>query len=1140
MATSPIKDSATGFTRSFLLVAMAILSGCGGGTSPESSGQAGQNSSQVELTPQPAPEETVALLNFSPLAAQVEDSTSVQQPDWDFDKDGNVDALTDGLLFLRYSSGMRGQALVNGAVSLLSTLSDNEVETNLEQALTISDIDGNNQVESSTDGLLLIRYLFGLTGEALTNDAISPDASRTTATEISQYILDHMPSSDSNGGSTDGQSTDGEGGADSGIASDYCSTLVYHLGDDVHSNTAIQLTIENSGSDSLQISITSADNSPVNQVLVESQTGASITTDASAEPDTFIRVLSWSGAPPVDETLNILWAKPTGGMWIVRDISVPFEAVCSGSGGGNTDGSLDGTADGGSDEGSDGSTDGDPDGGTDGGVTDGGFNPPSLQEISVANGLLVGGADSSKPQYVVYVFDNDLNAPGSSNCNGGCATAWPPVYVTDDMPSGVVGLGSIERVDGSSQVTFNDRPLYFYVGDQQPGETNGDGIPGWHKVEYGTTGAIVNLYNEGTPLEPVASFVRDDGVVVTRIADRGRDRHAKDSTFQDHYDHYLAHYWEYRTMRIQLEDYVPTGQSKISATWITEAELGAREFRVWYAGDPTVTGKFFFNPPSAPQGTNDGVVYHGSGTWNDDFEKISNQGGQHKYTLDITSKWQLVGPFPSLTAGTNMEFEISMFLQNPPAGSRLNYYGTSFVYIIGQPGVEPFEWQPYQLDGTPIPQKGLSGGKTTLGYNYTNEPAGRFMQMATNMSPGNGQPFVRGRRVHHTSFVDGIHGERHDNPVWTEQVGKAGNHYVNESCAACHVRNGRALVEDVGVTLDKWVFKVADENNNPMATIGSVLQPSRVTGSSEGSVSLGPWTEHENGLRSPNYQFSPQAPPRFSARIAPQLVGIGLLEAVDESTIMAWADPDDINGDGISGRASVVEDEVNGVQRLGRFGYKASTFSVKHHVSSALNTDMGVMTEMMPEPDCGSQQTSCGSTGAELAEEHVDDLVKYVSLLGVGARRDYDNQAGENLFAETGCAGCHRPSMVTSQHHPLAELRSQTIYPYSDMLLHDMGEGLADNLGEGVASGAEWRTAPLWGLGLAKNVMLGDEKGNDLVSMDRRQDDINRIGYLHDGRARTIDEAIRWHGGEAQSSKEAYEDLSTENRNLLLEFLESL
>ena len=249
-------------------------------------------------------------------------------------------------------------------------------------------------------------------------------------------------------------------------------------------------------------------------------------------------------------------------------------------------------------------------------------------------------------------------------------------------------------------------------------------------------------------------------------------------------------------MRIQLEDYVPLGQSKIAVTWITEAQLGAKEFRVWYAGQNT-TGQFWFNPQPLGQQANPNepaVVYHGSGTWNDDFVKTSSQGGQHKYTLNITRRWQLGGQIQqTLATGMNMEFEASMFLLNPPAGTRLNYYGTSFVYVIGQQGVHPFEWQTGQQDGTPIPQKGLSGGYTTLGYNYTNEPAGRFMQMATNMSPGNAEPFVRGRRVHHTSFVNGVHGERNDNPVWTQQSGKAGTHYINESCAGCHVRNGRAL-----------------------------------------------------------------------------------------------------------------------------------------------------------------------------------------------------------------------------------------------------------------------------------------------------------------------------------------------------------
>ena len=129
------------------------------------------------------------------------------------------------------------------------------------------------------------------------------------------------------------------------------------------------------------------------------------------------------------------------------------------------------------------------------------------------------------------------------------------------------------------------------------------------------------------------------------------------------------------------------------------------------------------------------------------------------YTLDIVNQWQNGGAIQkNLTVDTNMEFEVSQFLVNPPAGSRLNYYGTSFVYVIGSPGVVPFEWSRGtnksggSNDGTPIPVKARLGGGTTLGYNYTNEPAGRFMQMATNLAHSNAQPFVEGRRVHHTNF----------------------------------------------------------------------------------------------------------------------------------------------------------------------------------------------------------------------------------------------------------------------------------------------------------------------------------------------------------------------------------------------------
>jgi CxxC motif-containing protein (DUF1111 family) len=209
-------------------------------------------------------------------------------------------------------------------------------------------------------------------------------------------------------------------------------------------------------------------------------------------------------------------------------------------------------------------------------------------------------------------------------------------------------------------------------------------------------------------------------------------------------------------------------------------------------------------------------------------------------------------------------------------------------------------------------------------------------------------------------------------------------------------------------------------------------------------------------------------------------------------------------------------------------------------VATALNTDIGVMTRMLPRPDCGSRQVQCGAAGQELADAAFDALVRYNSLLGVPARRDHADTVGENLFKEIGCAGCHRPSMTTSPHHPLAELRSQTIHAYTDLLLHDMGAGLADNHGEGTATGAEWRTAPLWGLGHAASVMLGDAKANDTISLRRDANDMQRIGFLHDGRARTIEEAILWHGGEALASRQAYQALAPERKAAVLKFLNTL
>jgi CxxC motif-containing protein (DUF1111 family) len=388
-------------------------------------------------------------------------------------------------------------------------------------------------------------------------------------------------------------------------------------------------------------------------------------------------------------------------------------------------------------------------------------------------------------------------------------------------------------------------------------------------------------------------------------------------------------------------------------------------------------------------------------------------------------------------------------------------------------------------------------------------------------------------------MIAGTHDESVDNGIFDELVGIAGPNYVNSSCDSCHKRNGRAAVAEIGQPLDRWVFKVAGADGKKDPFIGGVLQPhSAVGGAGEGEVSIGQWLENAQGLRSPVYTFSKGEPALFSARIAPQLVGLGLLEAVAESSVFALQDVNDADGDGISGKAQINIDPVTGDKRLGRFGWKAAATSLRHQVAGALNTDMGVMTSVLPHPDCGAMQEGCGNEqGPELSDEHLSQLVKYISLLGVRARRGMDDtQAlrGEALFDELGCASCHRTELKTSKFHPLTELRDQVIHPFTDLLLHDMGPGLADSLGEGEASGAEWRTTPLWGIGLSACVTGGVEGPAQNQTCTPHHD------YLHDGRARTIEEAILWHGGEGEAARKAYEALPAGDKAAVLTFLESL
>jgi CxxC motif-containing protein (DUF1111 family) len=214
------------------------------------------------------------------------------------------------------------------------------------------------------------------------------------------------------------------------------------------------------------------------------------------------------------------------------------------------------------------------------------------------------------------------------------------------------------------------------------------------------------------------------------------------------------------------------------------------------------------------------------------------------------------------------------------------------------------EEEPVCADSAPLPEEALLGGATTMHELTSGEPEFAFLQMAGNISATNGQKFMLGRRAVHTSFDDGHHDEHPDNPVWTEQSGKLGPLSINKSCNQCHASNSRAVPPATGTALDKYVFKVGDQRGNPDPMWGGVLQP---TGG-EPSPSIASFAE-ERGLRQPVFAFNGGTPAHFSPRIAPQLVGMGLLEAIPETEILKLADPSDANQDGVSGTARRVKDD---------------------------------------------------------------------------------------------------------------------------------------------------------------------------------------------------------------------------------------
>ena len=431
----------------------------------------------------------------------------------------------------------------------------------------------------------------------------------------------------------------------------------------------------------------------------------------------------------------------------------------------------------------------------------------------------------------------------------------------------------------------------------------------------------------------------------------------------------------------------------------------------------------------------------------------------------------------------------------------------------------------------------LPGGDTTV-FVTTNQA---FARPAANLPTNKLRDFSFGNRLFNTNWVTA--------PSSVTKFDGLGPIFNRVSCSACHLLDGRGQPPaKSGDPMNSMLVRLSipgqNEHGGPKhhPQYGDQLNDRAIQGvPAEGRAIIRykeifkKFSDGETyGLQEPAYQFEdlnfgPLGEDiLISPRVAPAMAGLGLLEAVSEKTILGFADEKDREKDGISGKPNYVWDEVHKKTALGRFGWKANQPSLRQQDAGAAVGDIGITSPLFPHENIAKDQTQAlkapSGRSPELEQDFLDKLVFYSKTLAVPARRNRNEpmvRRGEELFREAKCVACHVPSMVTGAYPEVPELANQKIHPYTDLLLHDMGEGLADGRPDFQAAGNEWRTAPLWGIGLVKTVN-------------------GHTRFLHDGRARNLMEAILWHGGEAQESKKAVEAMNKKERAAIVAFLESL
>lgn len=675
-------------------------------------------------------------------------------------------------------------------------------------------------------------------------------------------------------------------------------------------------------------------------------------------------------------------------------------------------------------------------------------------------------------------------------------------HVRKGSPKGMAAYSADLISDTDVTAIFN----YFTGGNARP------------VTEAVDLAGVVPLYKPTDAVNPAIVFTRDDGVLITRGAGRVRGRHEGPLDTNQPFMEFVADYFMARTYGFIVEDYTTIGQSKIVVTYLPiSMPTGGTNFRAWknYGnGDVFSTNAGMNSDVALPQ-----IMKGGTDMLADYKTKFAPYARIQQQTTTHNTR-----DGSDIKAGQLFEFEFGIF-NDPgaiqPPGSRTNYYTDTYRYKVGVGGVTADNPDKYTgdkgiLGPSPAAQQ---GGDTTNVWPYFMLET-QFGQMALNVQHENVQHLVEGRRLFHTDFTTGKHSEP-NNIDFMEQAGKAGPLGTTTSCENCHNGNGpgELLKGELGPT-SSMAFKLYNAGD-----LGGQLQlkdgTASVTAGETKMVALGDGTMVT--LSRPNIAITLKSggtAPAFSARIARKVIGMGLLEAIDEHTILSRADAKDCNQDGISGRANFIKDPTTGDLRVGRFGWKAEKVDVKHQVAEAALDDMGVGTSLFM--DAGK---------AELVDDDLNRLVTYMRLVSVPGQRNITDPkvvAGEQVFKTVGCSNCHVTDVVTGANHPFAELRNQDIKPYSDLLLHDMGPDLADNSAimasedaSAPAAASEWRTPPLWGTGLLGTISM-------------------HTGLLHDGRAANVLEAVLWHGGEAQATRDRVTKLSATDREALLAFVASL